>query len=453
MTDISNVQNAIRNTINNYRTLAEKTVKNESKTGVVAVLERFFHTLEFLLKNGYRPTTNDVTGTRLPPELRRLQDFLARKDSKDSYILQKDAATRYCFKHSKDSEDSIEVTIEEKQNTQSLYSNYSNYVDTATWKTSSLQSCKTTDLSSILNPDASRPQETQSSNDRQIMSYTDFAKNVTSLPVKQPLSYKVTAQTSTSDLLTQFNVAAQKVNKKPFNYLVWGQNDTVDPENFFESAVRDLARFSTGKLILNGVEIKREILIKIIEAIIPDGNKESTIVNTTPLTDSKRGENAYAQITNNLYSLYDKTNAEKINAILQKPQFPLALLAVVNQLTAMIAQSSGIAQQRVQVIENSASDKFKSIHSDTEFSYRFGKFKENLMRWDIKMAEQNNLYCGVTSYNPYFTTAGEIGISKIYSYFLVPCDFIGNKDLHDKVTIATKLKELIPQIKATVTNL
>ncbi|KAB3088169.1 hypothetical protein F9222_19895 [Escherichia coli] len=444
--------NTLKTNIVSYQSLAKKAVKNDesNQTGVVAALERFFHKLEFLLKYGYLPTEEDVKENHLSPELHGLQAFLT-SPNKDSYVLQKDAVTRYCFRHSNKFE--IEVTEERQDTSRSLYSNHYNYVDTATWKTYTTQLCKVTDLTSILNSKSSFPQGSQFSSDCQVISYTDFAENVTSLPVKQPLSYKVTAQTSTSDLLTQFNLAAQTVDKKPFDYLLRGQNNIINPETFFNSAVQDLAHFSTGKLILNGVEIKREILIQIMNTIIPDGKENSTNVNTTPLTDSKRGENAYTQITDNLYSMYDKTDAKKIDAILQKPQFPLALLAVVNQMTAMIAQSKGIKLQQSQLIANAGLFDFKSIHSDTEFLYKFNKFKKNLMHWDIRMDEQNNLHCGVTSFNPYFTIAGEIGISKIYSCFPVSQDFIGNEDLHDKDTIATKLKELIPQIEAGVVNL
>ena len=442
MTDISNVQNAIRNTINNYRTLAEKTVKNESKTGVVAVLERFFHTLEFLLKNGYRPTTNDVTGTRLPPELRGLQDFLARKDSKDSYILQKDAATRYCFKHSKDSEDSIEVTIEEKQNTQSLYSNYSNYVDTATWKTSSLQSCKTTDLSSILNPEASRPQESQFSNtinSVQLQTYKDFQNDV--LPIKEPFSY-VTKDTSISELMTAFRDAAQSVDKKSSVYSVHGEynidvrdafkkNAAID--YFWESSVADLKRFVTGNLTINGIKIKREILAKIIVAIIPDNKENSKVVNTTPLTN----RDEYTQIINDLNQSYNETEAAQISSVLQKPQFPLALLAVVCQSIPMMI--GAVAWNDLKSMENL--HKFPGLNPGL-FMEEHKELKSSLIYYHIMMDYKDNLHCSVKRLVPYFDSEGKIGATKTYSRFLVSPDFVGDKSLHDAATINAKLKKL-----------
>ncbi|KAB3082342.1 hypothetical protein F9222_26650, partial [Escherichia coli] len=96
MTDISKVQNSIENTIYNYRTLAGKATRNDG-TGVLAALERFFHTLEFLLKEGYLPDQKDVKGDRLPAELQGLKDFLNNSSLKaaEPHYLQRNETERY----------------------------------------------------------------------------------------------------------------------------------------------------------------------------------------------------------------------------------------------------------------------------------------------------------------------------------------------------------------------
>ncbi len=65
MSGISNMLNTdVQSRINSYRELAGKAVRTDelSKGGAVAALERFFHKLEFLLKEGYLPRMDDVTG-------------------------------------------------------------------------------------------------------------------------------------------------------------------------------------------------------------------------------------------------------------------------------------------------------------------------------------------------------------------------------------------------------
>ena len=114
MTDISNVQNSIENTIYNYRTLAGKATRNDSnQTGVLAALERFFHKLEFLLKYGYLPVEQDANQDgSLPLELQELRAFLEKASPKpdDSYILQRNETERYSFSWQKD--DKLTVTVE-----------------------------------------------------------------------------------------------------------------------------------------------------------------------------------------------------------------------------------------------------------------------------------------------------------------------------------------------------
>ena len=116
MPDITNVLTDVRSRTACYHTLAEKAVKNDdSPTGVFAALERFFYKLEFLLKYGHLPATDDarrgVAGA-LPPELQKLQSFLeGERNPGGTFVLQRNATERFCF--SWQSDERLTVTKEE----------------------------------------------------------------------------------------------------------------------------------------------------------------------------------------------------------------------------------------------------------------------------------------------------------------------------------------------------
>ncbi|HHN8868848.1 TPA: hypothetical protein ACP62B_004830, partial [Escherichia coli] len=99
MSDISGVLNIdMQSRINSYRELARKAVRtDDSSKGAVAALERFFHKLEFLLKEGYLPEDKDVNGYRLPAELQGLKDFLDKRQAGTSYSLQRNKTEGYSF--------------------------------------------------------------------------------------------------------------------------------------------------------------------------------------------------------------------------------------------------------------------------------------------------------------------------------------------------------------------
>ena len=85
-----------------YQSLARKAVgankADDKDSGVGAALKRFFYKLDFLLKYGHFPSVEDTAQNALPKELRGLKEFLETSPCKGkSYILQKDANTRYRF--------------------------------------------------------------------------------------------------------------------------------------------------------------------------------------------------------------------------------------------------------------------------------------------------------------------------------------------------------------------
>ncbi|EPC6733326.1 hypothetical protein ACRZ9H_004848, partial [Escherichia coli O51:H10] len=84
--------------VTSYRELARKAVRtDDSHGGIVAALERFFHKLEFLLKYGYLPSTEDIDYRRLPSEIQGLKAFLENGKTEDSYVLQRNDTERYRF--------------------------------------------------------------------------------------------------------------------------------------------------------------------------------------------------------------------------------------------------------------------------------------------------------------------------------------------------------------------
>ena len=102
MTITTNVANCINDQVTAYRELAQKAwggnpIGNRDSR-VVAALKQFFYNLDFLLKYGHFPSVEDTAQNALPKELRGLKEFLETSPCKGkSYILQKDANTRYRF--------------------------------------------------------------------------------------------------------------------------------------------------------------------------------------------------------------------------------------------------------------------------------------------------------------------------------------------------------------------
>ncbi|EKK0607437.1 hypothetical protein PJ906_004528, partial [Escherichia coli] len=130
--------------VTSYRELVGKAVRtDDSPCGIVAALERFFHKLEFLLKVGYLPSTEDIDeGGRLPPELRGLKAFLENVKTGDSYVLQRNDTERYCF--SWQSSGKLTVAREEFHASTSIAAAHSNsnYI-TKEWRRVTVEDVKT----------------------------------------------------------------------------------------------------------------------------------------------------------------------------------------------------------------------------------------------------------------------------------------------------------------------
>ena len=444
MVDI--LKNTLRTNIVSYQMLAQKAVSTDSsQTGVVAALERFFYKLEFLLKNGYFPTKDDAKGENLPPELCGLRVFLNTGNKKGSYVLQKDTATRYRFKYSQRDEGRIDV-IEEKLDISQVTPLYANHIGIASWKLSCEQTCEKTELLSDLHKSAF-PQECQFSNGFQTKTYDSFGMEEdfnNELLHRPPFSsFKVTGTTSISELTEAINNAIQSVKKESFDYLLSGKINSarLNTTTFFHTCIEDLMRYTTTNYTINGVKIHQETLVQIMNAIVPDGKLDSTNVNTTPLNT----RDSYSQIEQSLNHLYGETDAAKISAILQKPQFPLALLALVCQMIPTLSSPSMLNDVK---FETNVS-RFPLLKG-LDGLKAFEEIKYNARKYDIRMDKEGNLCCGVESFYPYIGSTDEIGLSRVYSCFPVPQNFVGNANLHDKLSIANKLDELLPQIETGV---
>ena len=83
-----------------------------TQTGAGGALERFFHKLELLLKNGHLPDQDDVTGERLPSELQDLKTFLEKSPgTAGDFVLQHNDTERYRFSKQ---DGNLTVTMENK---------------------------------------------------------------------------------------------------------------------------------------------------------------------------------------------------------------------------------------------------------------------------------------------------------------------------------------------------
>ncbi|HHN8868868.1 TPA: hypothetical protein ACP62B_004861, partial [Escherichia coli] len=123
--------------VDSYQKLAGKAVRTgDSSDGVAAALERFFHKLEFLLKEGYLPEGKDVNGDRLPAELQGLKDFLNNpsREIGEAYYLQRNKAEGYRFIW----QENLKLTV----NRETLYAPVtavrSGYTGADTWRTETI---------------------------------------------------------------------------------------------------------------------------------------------------------------------------------------------------------------------------------------------------------------------------------------------------------------------------
>ncbi|HHN6585583.1 TPA: hypothetical protein ACP61A_004717 [Escherichia coli] len=209
---------------------------------------------------------------------------------------------------------------------------------------------------------------------------------------------------------------------------------------FFNSVIVDLERACHNDyLTINGVQIKKDTLTQITKLIVSD----NTHINTSPLT----GRKEYPQIINNLQRDYNTTEAEMISAVFQKPQFPLALLAVVSQSIPSMTKPALRADSNIVLYgENFIKDREEL----SKCRNALDNIKYDSIKLDIRMGETDNLYCGVKIFYPYITETGNLGLSKTYNCFPVEQDFVGGENLHDEGSINLKLKELIPRIETGV---
>ena len=139
MADITNLlKEDMWSRVTSYRGLARKAVRtDDSPDGIVAALERFFHKLEFLLKEGYLPSTEDIDDRRLPSELQGLKAFLKNGKTEDSYVLQRNDTERYRF--SWQGQYALTVITEKKEIHLPQLAFHSCYITgTETWRTDTL---------------------------------------------------------------------------------------------------------------------------------------------------------------------------------------------------------------------------------------------------------------------------------------------------------------------------
>ncbi|HHN6585615.1 TPA: hypothetical protein ACP61A_004760, partial [Escherichia coli] len=296
-----------------------------------------------------------------------------------------------------------------------------------------------------LNNKSPFPQECRFSDDFQTKTYKNFEevslKNAALLR-NHLLPYKVTNKTNADELTATIKGAMQSVDNKPFDYYLCGGYDIelFGGEGFFNSIIVDIERACQDDyLTINGIQIKKNTLAQITRLIVSG----KTYVNTVPLT----GRKEYPQIINNLQRDYNTTEAEMIRAVFQKPQFPLALLAVVCQSIPSMTKPLLRSESNFLVY---GTNFIRNGNNLSECYSALQNIKYDSIKLDIRMGETDNLYCGVKTFFPYLTKTGNLGLGKTYNCFSVEQDFVGGENLHDVDSINLKLKELIPRIETGV---
>ncbi|KAB3085614.1 hypothetical protein F9222_23655 [Escherichia coli] len=244
MTDISNVQNSIENTIYNYRTLAGKATRNDSnQTGVVAALERFFHKLEFLLKYGYLPVTKDTEKNgSLPAELKGLKDFLNNSSLKaaEPHYLQRNETERYRF--SWNNESKLIVTREVFH--ASLAGARSGYACAGGWRAQ--ETTENVDAALVLQAfnENSTEKPRQSGSVSEIQSVTDQGESVVTEDTHSSAGHFDTTATAVSTEAASLSVASatsQSEQSEP-------PQESIIRQSEDESVVTDDTHSSVGQL-------------------------------------------------------------------------------------------------------------------------------------------------------------------------------------------------------------
>ncbi|EFB4442140.1 hypothetical protein PJ906_004409 [Escherichia coli] len=455
MSDITNrLDTDMRSRVSSYRDLAEKAVyrTDYSQNGIVDALERFFHKLEFLLKYGYLPSTDDAdaNGKCLPPELQGLQTFLENGETKGSYVLQRNDMERYRF--SWQSSEKLTVTVEQLHTSIAAVRSGYNNRSTAGWYASTApQECGVSGLLSLL--------KEVPYNKPQCMSYKEFCAKYNSenrLPTSSnPHTISINREMNKDDCLDAYRKIVEKVSDRPCSYHIPAPH--LDNKPIFNTCLVDICRAHGTPLSLGGVKISENTFKKIISRIMPDyESKASSVVNTSAFTAEEVREILSTEEIERILSteeierilsteaFHDFTSDEKkaIRDILQNPQFPLALLAVVCQGLNAGDVMAPILMNQVDVQCYLQGCSLNHIINANDFLF---------CSFSIKSDEMGGLLCESTLCMPCLVDGNKIGVSKACNMFPVTENLGRGKTEHSASEVENMLATLNSAISTAIT--
>ncbi|ENU1114046.1 hypothetical protein ACFBBH_004642, partial [Escherichia coli] len=431
-----------------YHTLAEKAVKNDdSPTGVFAALEQFFYKLEFLLKYGHLPATDDTwEGDALPPELQKLRSFLeGERNPGGTFVLQRNATERFCFSWQSDGK--LTVTKEECHPAPAGFR--TGYVAAEKWRihteTPNVEACLIQQAFKFFTRDSIIFFPGFYCSEKK----TEMEDSPNSILIDE--RYFSTGNELSFELIEQRidNIVEQIKGKKCSKAFYRAPNSSIPNGMWFNSCVLDVAR--AERIFINDVELEQEAFCKIKRAIYGNANP-STVerVNVSPLNE----ETIYSILS----ELKDEKTKEAVEPVLKSPQLPFAVLSGFSQ--SLPAQCGSLVfaptELIIQLCNCIKKDGLNHSEQSTLINNISKKIKGvlyNNLKVNISMDNEQNLQCSLTLI---FLTGSKVNATafimnayKVDWFYSVPINFAqGIVQMDISSVLENKLKELIPNMYA-----
>ena len=454
MSDIIKALNTdVQSRIASYHTLAKKAVKNDdSPTGVFAALERFFYKLDFLLQYGRLPVTDDTKeGGTVPPELQKLQSFLEEKNTRETFVLQRNATERFCFSW----QNNGKLTVTKEECHYAPAGVRAGYASAGEWRAHTIPQNVELGLMQQTFKFFTRVPFISSLGSG--FYYDEKEKEMEDSTDRIPINerYFSTENKVPLELLSQrIDNTVEQIKGKKYSKTFFRKEEDIPEGPWFNSCIQDIAR--TKSISINGVELEQETFCKIKRAIYDNPNSSKvTQVNVSPLNEET--------ISSILSDLKDKKTRDAVEPVLRSPQLIFAVLSGVSQSLALqfnvlthgrslfdlhgakCIKKDGLNPNEQTQLENNFFDKNKAT------------FNENY-KINISMDNEQNLQCHLSWI---FLTGVNLNKTdlimepyKIGLFYPVPRNFaqgIAQMDINS--TLEEKLGELLPSMYARIATL
>ncbi|EJP7814126.1 hypothetical protein NY904_004465 [Escherichia coli] len=453
MPNITNVLNAdVQSRITSYHTLAEKAVKNDdSSTGVFAALERFFYKLDFLLKYGHLPATNDTEeGGGLPPELQKLQSFLEAGKTGKTFVLQRNATERFRFRWQNDGK----LTVAEEKLHVSPAKVRAGYVSTGEWRThtttQNVESCfiQQTFKSFIRDSFISLPDFYWDGKK------TEMEDSTNRIPISERY-FSINNKLSSVLMSQRVDKIVEQIKEKKYSKTFYREKNYIPKGRWFDSCIKDINR--TPSIIINGVELKQNTFCKIKHAIYGNGPlSKVTQVNVSPLNEET--------VFNILSDLKDEKEKRAVEPILKSPQFIFAVLSGLSQSLAsqfdpLLKNNANLALNWTNYLKKDGlnSNQRDQLENDSLKKIQ-DPFYDNY-KLSISMDDKQNLQCHLGLIILVGDQLNEtdliVGAHKVGLFYPVPRNFaLGTTaTMNIDSTLEAKLQELLPGMHVKIASL